>query len=491
MICMISRDAHILYARCMENDTVPRFTATDISTAYTAPFSLYCKYHVDHSKMDSPDSFYQALSVKGIEHEESIRMTDYPDINPMQFDTTTPEEGFRHALDSMMDGTNVLSNPPIFYLPDGMYGYPDILERCNGSSLWGDYHYIVREITIATNIRLKHMLQAAFYTQMIGRIQGYTPDYFLITNSNKKTTQYTYTEYTKLLKETFDLAKQIRNGMMPPAVYGAGGAQWDSYCNELAIQNNDISLIPGIGANKRIDMVDNGFRTVSDVAVSSMEKLQTVRGVGRKTAVNYIYSARAIESGVPIKKDYILDLPHRSTEIFLDLEGLTPVFDDTLTDYLIGALVRKDGKEKYHAFIAEQRREEVMLKSFLDFMEKQDDYVVYHWHNYERAHLCMLMERYNMTQYDILNPNILIDLFSVATNAFAFPTYKNSIKDIAKYLGFSWRHDNIGAMSAIDLYLKYADCPESNKKEMQLVMDYNEDDCIATRVIKDWLATQD
>lgn len=38
--------------------------------------------------------------------------------------------------------------------------------------------------------------------------------------------------------------------------------------------------------------------------------------------------------------------------------------------------------------------------------------------------------------------------------------------------------------------LKRAKCkevPESFKDKMQAIVDYNEDDCIATRTVKDWL----
>jgi predicted RecB family nuclease len=38
------------------------------------------------------------------------------------------------------------------------------------------------------------------------------------------------------------------------------------------------------------------------------------------------------------------------------------------------------------------------------------------------------------------------------------------------------------------MYLEYVQDPEGKEKEFQKVIDYNEDDCIATRVIKDWLA---
>ena len=45
-------------------------------------------------------------------------------------------------------------------------------------------------------------------------------------------------------------------------------------------------------------------------------------------------------------------------------------------------------------------------------------------------------------------------------------------------------------MSSIELYMAYVEDPETYKDKMQLVLDYNEDDCIATRVIKDWLVAK-
>ena len=54
-------------------------------------------------------------------------------------------------------------------------------------------------------------------------------------------------------------------------------------------------------------------------------------------------------------------------------------------------------------------------------------------------------------------------------------------------MGFSWRHDNVGATSSTELYEAYIDDPEAGREGLQLVLDYNEDDCVATRFVKDWL----
>ncbi len=67
------------------------------------------------------------------------------------------------------------------------------------------------------------------------------------------------------------------------------------------------------------------------------------------------------------------------------------------------------------------------------------------------------------------------------------PTYGGGLKQVAMYMGYNWRHQDINAMESIAIYLNYSKNPEKHKDEMQKVIDYNEDDCKATMLVKDWL----
>ena len=99
-----------------------------------------------------------------------------------------------------------------------------------------------------------------------------------------------------------------------------------------------------------------------------------------------------------------------------------------------------------------------------------------------------MMEKYeidNATQNLLLDN--LIDIHKVATDSVVFPTYGNGLKQIAPYIGFAWRHKDVSATESISMYLDYIQDPEVGEENFQKVIDYNEDDCIATRVIKDWL----
>ena len=482
-------DIRTIYDACMDDKGL-RLSATDVGAALDSPFSLFCKYHVDSTKKDPPDPFRKALSERGIEHESNVLEADYPDLVTVK--RKTPEDGFEAALLYMAEGIASLAGFSLFWLPEGLHGYPDVLERREGESAFGSYHYVVREIKLAANIRESHMLQAACYALMLGRIQRRTPEYFLVTNGKGDTARYAYGEYEDKLLEYIGLAARIRGGWEPPAVYGTGAAPWRGLCNEVAIRNDDASLIPKVGPAAREGLAAVGLHTVRDVSRSSVDALMPVKRIGAKTASDILTSARAITENRLVRKGGTIDLPVRSTEVFFDLEGYAG--PGVSGDYLIGALVRKGGSENFHAFIAEGRREDIMFGNFLEFAGGLEDPVMYHWGIYERASIRRMAGLHGGALGDgletarrLLGGEILVDLLPIVSGAFAFPTYGNSVKDIAAWLGFSWRHDNVGATSSSELYEMYADDTEAGREGMQLVLDYNEDDCIATRIVKDWL----
>ena len=68
-----------------------------------------------------------------------------------------------------------------------------------------------------------------------------------------------------------------------------------------------------------------------------------------------------------------------------------------MTNYLIGAIIRKNGKDDYVSFVAKDiDSEESMVKEFVEFLRKQKDYVLYHWAPYEKTHMSKMMEKYDI-----------------------------------------------------------------------------------------------
>lgn len=118
----------------------------------------------------------------------------------------------------------------------------------------------------------------------------------------------------------------------------------------------------------------NEIGTVRAVASSSLDVLRSIDGMGPKKSLACLDAARAIDGGRPVRRSGQIDLPERSIEVFFDLEWVSDVFEGTIDDYLIGALVRRGDMETYHPFVAERKREDAMLGSFLEFMSGLDDY---------------------------------------------------------------------------------------------------------------------
>ena len=473
-----------LYATCMSGERA--FTAGDVSKALETPFALYCKYHEDESKQNPPDPYVEKLMERGNMHEKAVLESMFPDSVSVTSDDRA--DGFREALDYMKNGIKTIAQVPLFWLPDGLYGVADVLVRADGKSVFGPYHYEAIEIKSAKDIKNKHITQAAFYNYVLGMIQEFAPEHFWIINKEYEQKLYAWGERKGMLEENLNNAAKIRDGFRPPAIYSnASKSEWSDYEKQSAIDADDMTLVPGLGASKRETLLDNGFRTIHDIAASNEYDLKQVKGIAEKTAQKYLCSAQAITSGEIIKKAPLV-LPEHATEIFLDFEGLGDEAEEDIDIYLIGALVRKDGKEEFKKFVAEDKDESQMLRDFINFLKEQNDYVMYHWAHYEKTFFKTLEKRHGFSdkEHDMIFSH-LHDLRATAAKSFAFPLYSDSIKPVAKWMGFEWGQDDVNATMSIGMYLDYIDDPVANKELLNKVILYNRNDCEATRVVKDWM----
>lgn len=487
-----SIDIDSILGKCLNPLVAEHLTATTVAMYLSSPFAIHCNKFAPADEKDPLGKYQQLLFERGKEHESQTVQEKYPHMIPIKF--ATREEGFKLALESMMKGTNAMHGMPVFYLPEGLLGEVDVLEKSNSaSSMFGKHHYVVKEIKLAKNIQENHIIQGAFYNYLLGKIQGITPLVFYIINRDGEEIPYRYNEYEGLLLEAIDESRKILSGEHISPTYGSCQFPWEGYCNKLAEATNDISLVAGVSLKTKKKLVENGLKTVSDLAGVDVQKLMKIKGIGPKTAPKFVFAAKAIQSKQPIIKEReAIVFPSSKVEIFLDLEGTDPsvVGEEIIqVDYLIGVLVRADSKERYVPFVANSlKHEEEMLLEFLEFVKKQKDYVIYHYHNYEKTHLNKMMEKYGIdTGMRNMVFEHMIDVYKIAADAVAFPTYGNGLKAIARFLGFNWRHKEVDATESIAMYLDFVANPEANKDKLQLILDYNEDDCIATRVIKDWL----
>ena len=482
-----------LFKIYMNHKTKHKLTATDIRQYVESPFHIYCDNFVDRSKMDKvKDTYLTELGKMGNEHERKVNQEEFPNSEPMIFDT--PEDGFHKVLDNMASKAIAMLNAPLYYLPEGLYGTADQIVREDGRSIFGKYHYVIKEIKIAKNIKQGHILQAALYNHVLGKIQDYTPDTFYLINMEKHEIAYKFAEYEGELFDKIDGVFKIKDGYRPSPTFGSCKYPWTDYCNKMALEEQDVSLLHRVGAKMKNDLVEAGYPKLNDVSNADKQNLVNIDNIGPATANKIIHHANAILKNKVIQIKPPKLLSEKTTEIFFDLEGIDSATQTAheldMTNYLIGAIIRKDGKEEYISFVAKNIDSEgEMVKEFVEFIGKQKDYVLYHWAPYEKTHMTKMMEKYNIPndeQQLVLSKDILCDLHPIVTSSYVFPIPGTGLKSIAKWMGYQWKHADVGAMSSIDLYLQYARDPKTNQELLDRVMDYNKDDCVATRIIKDW-----
>jgi uncharacterized protein len=178
--------------------------------------------------------------------------------------------------------------------------------------------------------------------------------------------------------------------------------------------------------------------------------------------------------------------PEAAVELYFDIES-DPLRD---FDYLFGVMSVAKGKETYHPFLAKKPEDEGKAwAEFVGFVESHLDPPIYHDGWFEREVVNRFAAKYGCSDIakDAFERN-MIDIMGVIRETVIFPLTFYSLKDIASYMGFSWRsEDASGANSVLwfESWLKKKD-----KKTLDKILAYNEDDVRATRVVKEWLATR-
>src|SRR5258708_24986187 len=115
--------------------------------------------------------------------------------------------------------------------------------------------------------------------------------------------------------------------------------------------------------------------------------------------------------------------------------------------------------------------------------------IVYYYSKYERTTWRKLQQKYPgvCTGTDIealFDPVRAVDLyFDVVRPKTEWPTRDFSIKTLAKFLGFEWRDASPSGAASIEWFDRWA--KTGNPEIKTRIIDYNEDDCRATRVLLD------
>ena len=427
-----------------------RAIASEIGLCRVSPFAVWCNHHVDPIHQDKD----RTLAVRGLEHEDVVT-TKMSEGLVMETKTVkTRTESFRAGLEDMQKGVGQLRGVCLF--GGGVCGIPDLLVRVEKHSLFGNHSYVPYEIKSSTIITPQHVWQGASYSYMLGIIQGHAPD-FVIVNGNGDERERPYDQYADQMQEFIDQVHDLANGtVIPEPIYGHTPRPWRQYGDQMAIKSGDISLVNGIGPVKRQMLADIGVQTIGDLA-----RLETPpNGI----TARHVSCAAALSSGREVR---LCDISLPENPTFIDLEG---VAGDPDGDFLIGTMYGG----KYVPFLAESRDgQRKMILDFIDWCGSHDG-MLCHWAPYDRVHLENVATKCGIDMDGIIAR--CHDLWNTVRNSYAFPIPNYKLKDLSRYCGHEWRSE-IDGMMASGYYNAYL---EGNQDALDALLQYNEEDCLAT-----------
>ena len=500
------------YDRCMEKGVDYLIAASDVAGYEMAPFDIWCKYFADRSEKDPPSRVVEILSRRGIQYEEAVRRTKYPDAFVVDNESRTKDErarfdpvaagekvlaqcsstSFKKGVELMKAGKAVIAACPLYDLRHGMCGTPDILERADGQSIFGPYHYVVKEIKSSQKIGRRPKMQAAFYNLLMGRIQGRVPEKFHIIDGNGEENTFVFSDYEAALNTALAGIAGIRDETETPTpTYGSSAYPWRAFGNKMAVEAGDISIIGSMRKQDLDALRRNGIRTIQDMLSCEAPEISSRCKIDFKTVCNYMRLARSLASKRLIRRaNAKVQLQKRQTEVYLDIcahrkkEGGAggPAV------YMTGALVRNGRNERFVSFIADDAGG--MVDNILGLVEGAKDCAVYHSNKYNYDLLIEDMERYRAdtgTIRSIMSGEMIINLRGMAAALYTFPVPRLDIGSIAGYVGFQRSSPEIDPHLLYLIYGEYRKNAGTCADILKIIQENSADNCMAMAAVKDWL----
>lgn len=393
------------------------------------------------------------------------------------------EEAYRQTIEFMREGKETIYRGVL--LDKHWVGHPDILERVEGRSAFGDYYYVAADIKNRRSMRDEYKFQGCFYAELLERIQQVKPVQGYIITPDKHTLSYLIEEYESQYALTLSEIEAIVAGKKPAHFLTSGCRQspWFDECKTKTHTCDDLSLLNRVWREEVLRIKKAGIETIGDLALLSVSELERMVPDIRPDRLEILRDqAIAIQENRHIIR-HPLEFPDTKVELHFDIES------DAMRDfdYLFGVLVVENGKETYHSFFAEKPEDEAkMWQEFVTFIEQYFDAPIYHYGMFEQEVVHRFAARYGISPIaqQALEEN-MTDILYLMRPAVIFPLSFYTLKDIATHLGFSWRSEDASGANSVLWFERWMETkdPELLKK----ILEYNEDDVRATHVLKQWL----
>ena len=251
------------------------------------------------------------------------------------------------------------------------------------------------------------------------------------------------------------------------------------------LSENEILTMAGLAKAKDSDRPE-------DILVHTFEKIR------QQAKLQTNFRKTDDHSYIILPDPEIAVLPPASeNDIFFDMEGFPYFPEKGGLEYLFGSTLRTG---EFVPFFAHDRKQE--KKAFQDFIKFVTDKLaldksahVYHYASYEVTALNRLAARHGVLEQEVselVSSGRMVDLFKVVKGSIMVSQPSYSIKKLEAFYEFERKSKVLDAGSSIDEYDFYRQQIELGEEgaaeTLQQITDYNEDDCVSTMALYNWLS---
>lgn len=367
----------------------------------------------------------------------------------------------------------------------------------------------------------KYQIQLAAYLEALQALElSSNHPMGIVLGFTKGLVRYEIEESLSLYREALDKLVSVLSQTTPSIINESFVTSWSClkesvctkvYCDYPGLcktqfkQAAVLELLHGMHHTHSPKLRAAGFENVSQLAACT--EAPNVPGLKPEFSERYWKASKLMQMEFEGRKALMSkitgspDLPEpTSQDLFFDVEWFNPVDSSGEFVFMFGVV---GADEKFEAFTAVKASDErAKFDEFLDYglqrLAANPDMHIYHFHDPEPRKVEMLVKRYNghrAADADALIAR-MVDLRPIATAAFVPGSGSYSIKSLEKYYDADTKLHRGGlvsggadAMYQFELFRVALAAENLSESEaiMQVIIDYNKDDCLSTKLLYDWL----
>jgi uncharacterized protein len=487
-------------------------SASDLSTHIACPHATFLNLEEAKGLRKAPPQTYgalHALQQKGAEFERNfLEQLRTQGKNIVEINTDSRRQALEDTRKAMADGADVIYQARLQL--DIWNGWADFLLRVEQSSKLGPWSYQVMDTKLSRQTKAGAILQICLYSEILSGLQGRTPEHMYINNPNgeQKYRVDDFMAFYRLMKKKITEAIVAPQNGYPDPVLHCDICRWWELCDAQRRNDDHLSFVAGMGKIQIREVKEHGVTTLASMAKlhggipwkPDRGSIDTYKRLAHQAELQdqWRTTKKPVFEFLPCEEDAgFFKLPAPSLhDMFFDFEG-DPFVGTSGLEYLFGWLYQDT---YYDLWAKDDVEEEQALENFMDtvmkILAKDPRMHIYHFGAYEQSALKRLVGKYAIREEELdklLRSGVFVNLHSVTRHAIIAGVESYSLKDLEKLHGYMRKVD-LRTVSAHKLLyeglLESGSVDDVEDVTRTIVKDYNEDDCISTKHLRDWLEEQ-